>query len=279
MPFQKMENCLDQNDFVTDKDMNGKERDDWIDSKRNERIRCSLLRFAYLFSPMSRQSGMFSEKVSLCISKYKKASIAVETALVLPLFFLGMVTLISFMDIYRIQTEHLQALCQRVKEAGMYACVLEKEGPEEITLPDFYSYTPVGGLIPLPKLHMSNIVTVHAWTGKSVSESPEIGEAGEEMVYVTEEGSVYHRNQGCRYLSVALDYIPGTRVASARNSRGEKYGPCEVCSRNQKPAGAVYITKSGNRYHNRKDCSSLKRKVRLVKISQIHGMSACSLCG
>ena len=44
-----------------------------------------------------------SVKVSFCTSfrgKIKKGSLAVETALVLPLFFLGMVTLISFMDIY-----------------------------------------------------------------------------------------------------------------------------------------------------------------------------------
>lgn len=59
-----------------------------------------------------------SVKVSFCTSfrgKIKKGSLAVETALVLPLFFLGMVTLISFMDIYKLQTEHLTALCTKVK--------------------------------------------------------------------------------------------------------------------------------------------------------------------
>ena len=65
-----------------------------------------------------------SVKVSFCTSfrgKIKKGSLAVETALVLPLFFLGMVTLISFMDIYKLQTEHLTALCTKAKQAGMYA--------------------------------------------------------------------------------------------------------------------------------------------------------------
>ena len=59
-----------------------------------------------------------SEKVSFCALN-KKASLALETALVLPMFLLGMVTMISFMDIYRIQTEHLQALCEKTKEAGI----------------------------------------------------------------------------------------------------------------------------------------------------------------
>lgn len=40
-------------------------------------------------SPMNRRSGHSSEKTSLCASFIRKASIAVETALVLPLFFLG----------------------------------------------------------------------------------------------------------------------------------------------------------------------------------------------
>ena len=35
----------------------------------------------------------------------------------------------------------------------------------EITLPDVYSYSPVGALIPLPKVWMHNTVKVHAWTG------------------------------------------------------------------------------------------------------------------
>ena len=65
-----------------------------------------------------------SVKVSFCTSfrgKIKKGSLAVETALVLPLFFLGMVTLISFMDIYKLQTEHLTALCTKAKQAGANA--------------------------------------------------------------------------------------------------------------------------------------------------------------
>ena len=36
----------------------------------------------------------------------------------LPLFFFGVLTLLSFMDIYKVQTEHLTGLCQKAKEAG-----------------------------------------------------------------------------------------------------------------------------------------------------------------
>ncbi|WP_253288638.1 TadE/TadG family type IV pilus assembly protein [Blautia sp. MSJ-19] len=211
--------------------------------------------------------------------RYRRASLAVETALVLPLFFLGMVTMISFMDIYRIQTEHLQTLCERTKEAGMYAYVLDGSGPEEITLPDVYRYTPVGGLIPLPAVWMHNTVKVHAWTGAEFSKGGDGKTESEEMVYVTASGSVYHRKTGCRYLNVSINQVSGASVAGLRNNSGEKYSPCETCSRNQKPSGAVYITSGGNRYHNLATCSGLKRTVKLVKLSQVGSMHACSSCG
>ena len=79
---------------------------------KKERTR-SLRRKKSLLSPTHRDR--LSGKVSFCtfLKKMKSASMAVETAFVLPLFFLGVVTMISFMDIYKIQTEHLTKLCQR----------------------------------------------------------------------------------------------------------------------------------------------------------------------
>ena len=70
------------------------------------------------------------------------------------------------------------------------------------------------------------------------------------MVYVTASGSVYHKNPGCSYLNVSLKQIPGSSAKSASNKYGEHYSACEICSRNQNPAGVVYVTEQGNRYHN-----------------------------
>lgn len=223
-----------------------------------------------------------SVKVSFCTSfrgKIKKGSLAVETALVLPLFFLGMVTLISFMDIYKLQTEHLTALCTKAKQAGMYAYLPGGDSVDDITLPDIYTYKPFSGLIPLPDVVVYNHVKVHAWTGTEFPDNG--GEQGETepMVYVTDSGSVYHKNPGCSYLNVSLKQIPGSSAKSASNKYGEHYSACEICSRNQNPAGVVYVTEQGNRYHNLESCSGLKRSVRLVKASSVSEMGACSRCG
>ena len=246
-----------------------------INSKK-ERKR-SLKYLFFLFSPMDRK--ILPGKVSSCtpLCKLRKASLAVETALVLPLFFLGMVTMISFMDIYQIQTEHLSALCEKAKEAGMYAYVLDGSGVDEITLPDAYTYEPVGGLIPLPKVWMFNTVKVHAWTGTE-HQAFEDGTESEPMVYVTDSGTVCHKSLGCSYLNLSVIRTSGRSVTTMRNDYGEKYSACETCSRSQKPGGSVYITKKGNRYHNLESCSGLKRSVRMVKENEA-GMPVCSRCG
>ena len=83
---------------------------------------------------------------------------------------------------------------------------------DKVTLPDVYSYTPVGGLIPLSNVWMHNTITVHAWTGAEEQENSGKTEKQEEMVYVTESGSVYHRKLGCRYLKVSIQQVAGSGI-------------------------------------------------------------------
>ena len=248
-----------------------------IDRLEEKKERRSVRRRNLRLSPMSRRS--LSGKVSLCAfkKKIKKASLAVETAMVLPLFFFGVVTMISFMDIYRVQTAHLTRLCQNAKKMGMYAYGVQ--GPENIVLPDIYSYQPISGMIPVPKIWMHNTIKVHAWTGV-LYEDQETETESRPMVYITESGTVYHKKIECSYLNISIQQISGSSIKGIKNAYGESYQPCELCSRGQGPAGSVYITQKSNRYHNQENCSGLKRSVRMVKESEISGnLSVCSRCG
>lgn len=246
------------------------------DKQQKQKERKRSLKNRPLFSPTTggrRHSG----KASFCTS-LKRGGMAVETVLVLPIFFLAMVTMISFMDIYSLETEHLSELCGKAKKAGMYAYVPDGSGLEEITLPDVYSYEPVEGIVPLPTVWLHNVVRVHAWTGAKEEISGSAEEA-EPMVYMTETGSVYHSSLGCSYLNLSVNQVSARQAASMKNDYGETYTACETCSRGQAPAGSVYITRKGSHYHNSETCSGLKRTVRLVKKSDVGACHACSRCG
>ena len=249
--------------------------------KRKTRRNSSLGNQSSETPPVLR--GSLFGKVSLCafgkkMSRImKKASLTVEAAFALPLFFFGMIAMISFMDVYKLQTEQLSKLCQDAKAAGMYAYVVGGNGVEEVTLPAVYKYKPVGGLISLPTIWMRNTVKVHAWTGAPKGNNGD--EKKETMVYVTASGTVYHKKLNCSHLNLSVSKVAGSGVSSKRNDYGEKYHACESCSRGQSPGSYVYITKSGNRYHNNKNCSGLKRTVRLVKESDVGDLRACKRCG
>ena len=163
----------------------------------------------------------------------------------------------------------------------MYAYALGENSTSELILPDIYSYQPIGGIIPLPAVWTCTTVKVHTWTG--TEHRAGIGDGSEseseKMVYMTENGKVYHKKMSCSYLDLSITQVPGSSVSSRRNAYGEKYYPCESCSKGKKAAGRVYITEKGNRYHNLDTCSGLKRSVRLVKESEIKGVHACSRCG
>ena len=206
----------------------------------------------------------------------RKGSLTVEGALALPLFFFGMTALISLMDLYRVETEHLCDLASKAKIAATYTYNPVGGSFEDIMLPDLYQFQPVGGLLAVPKITRAGLVRVRTWNGKE-HETHHDSLVREKMVYVTATGTVYHVSLDCRYLKVQVTCIVASGLSSRRNKDGKKYTACERCARNG-PAALVYITKSGNRYHNEENCPGLKRTVRLIKLSEAAGFRPCSAC-
>ena len=215
----------------------------------------------------------FSER-----KRCRKASLTLESALVLPLFLFCMISLISVMDLYRVETIHLSRLCAAAKAAAAFTYNPAGDGIEDITLPDVYVFRTIQGLLPSAPIPCINTVTVRSWNGRVHSVSGGESASGR-MVYVTQSGTVYHRNLGCRYLNLSVTSIPASALSTRKNGYGASYEPCELCVSSGFPAGMVYITTKGNRYHNNPNCSSLKRSVRIVRESDVGGMRACSSCG
>ena len=99
----------------------------------------------------------------------------------------------------------------------------------------------------------------------------------EDVVYVTEHGTVYHESKACGYLTVVLSAVPMDELPEKRNSFGERYTECSRCG--EKTAGEmVYISQGGNRYHTGLDCPAVKRNIREIKRNEAGDLPACHKC-
>lgn len=263
-------------------------------------------------------------KVSLCT--FLRGSLTVESAFVLPLFFLAIVALVSLLDLFRIQTIVTASLCQSAKELGMYAYVSDKyldNSPigkcttaacilygktelmikmrgentkaiiggaagisllasnykdQTVYLRASYRYQIAAGFVKFPPIAIENMGKVRAWTGYQKGEQNDLQGDSEEMVYVTENGGVYHESSDCTYLDLSVRSVASSQVEYLRNDYGEKYHSCEKCFKESNEKGIYYITEKGNKYHNQKNCSGLKRTIRLVKKSEVKDWKMCTRC-
>jgi hypothetical protein len=118
----------------------------------------------------------------------------------------------------------------------------------------------------------------HAFTGYNPDSGgyEENGES-EELVYITESGTAYHRRLDCKYLNPSVKSVSKESVGKARNKDGAKYYSCEYCGK--KAGHTVYVTDYGNRYHSNLNCPGIKRTIKTVPISEAAGRHPCSECG
>ena len=135
------------------------------------------------------------------------------------------------------------------------------------------------GMVSLPGYFWVQRACVRSWTGREGSggASADTGEDGSSHVYVTEHGTVYHRDLNCKYIRLSIRPASMEQVKTARNNNGEIYHKCEYCG--GKESGVYYITDDGNRYHTSLECSALKRTIQEVPLSETGSLRPCSHCG
>lgn len=131
---------------------------------------------------------------------------------------------------------------------------------------------PIPGFIHVAA-NQEEILKMSSWNGYMNEKAADEGE----IVYITENGSVYHEDYQCTYLQLSIRFVPYSELSKIRNDDGGKYYQCEKCVQGEAMAG-VYITEQGTRYHNSIGCSGLKRTVYAVQKSQIWGKGGCSRC-
>ena len=158
--------------------------------------------------------------------------------------------------------------------------LFDEEG--KILLTVSYRFSPVSAIPVLGSIPVVQRTSAHSFFGKERQKKPsgEEEDEEEEKVYVSANGTVYHKKATCSYLKLSIRQIEFDEVAAARNKDGEKYRPCEYCCRNT-VGETVFITDYGNRYHTSLSCGELKRTVQSMTLSEAEekGLRACKKCG
>ena len=161
--------------------------------------------------------------------------------------------------------------------SGIHISYSEKEeGQETIDVILSYQVEPFIKLLGFPGFIIKNRCRMKAWTGYALKETGLSDETEEELVYITETGTVYHKSRNCTHLALSVHAVETKCVETLRNEDGAKYYPCERCGENA--GSTVFLTNQGNRYHTNLGCNGLKRTVYTVPISQAGGRAACSRC-
>lgn len=160
------------------------------------------------------------------------------------------------------------------KEGFFVSEQIETDGTIRIGC-DYQIHPLFAALTPVAK-GMKNQYYGHAWVGYIHSGEADDGE--ETYVFITENGTVYHRNRGCSYLNPSIQQIRPQEVGDLRNKSGAIYYACALCE-GQGRAGECYITDYGTNYHTSISCSGLKRTIYEVKLSEVGSKGACSKCG
>ncbi|WP_155840118.1 TadE/TadG family type IV pilus assembly protein [Butyrivibrio sp. MC2021] len=151
-------------------------------------------------------------------------------------------------------------------------------GDDYIDIVVDYKVHPLIPIIGFKEFKVQSRYYGHAWTGYDISGGLAGEDSEEEMVYVTEHGTVYHRNAGCKHLKIDVRSIPFDSLGFARSKDGSKYYPCEYCAETV-GGGNVFVTDYGTRYHSSVSCPGLKRKIYTIPISEVGGRGPCSACG
>lgn len=102
-------------------------------------------------------------------------------------------------------------------------------------------------------------------------------DSDEQIVYIAENGRVYHLSRECTHLKLSITIVSRDELEELRNKNAGKYKECRLCSSKIRVEN-VYITNYGDRYHVTLDCPGLKRTIQQVTKSQVKDMPLCSKC-
>lgn len=242
---------------------------------------------------------------------------ALEGALVVPIFLFFMVTVLLSLEMVRFQSNLCEALYQagnhyaiqeyQVKygngasvelggevktylEAQPYPYLCIAQGEQGVSVENASSVSVNGIVMGKARYQMKpfifwipvgNITIQDSFVGHAWT-----GYSGNEPGAAGQEGEeyVYITKTGTKYhKSCDCTYLKITPRAAGYEElltrRNQHGGKYYPCERCRPGTGGmVYITPEGSSYHSRSDCSALKRTVYLIPLGEASGYSPCGRC-
>ena len=251
-------------------------------------------------------------RASLCTSV--RGSMTAEAAVILPFVLFVLLSMMCFTEALRIQRQIQDAAVQTSLHMSQYAykgdltqiyaysklkdymnqsdldfsmikggkagisCLLSDtlDDADRVDLVVRYTLKLPYNVIGLPGIPVVQRACTRGWTGYE----PEICEKEEEqIVYVTEQGTVYHKSSECSHIDLTVRSAKYQDLSKLRNTEGQRFRACEKCGSRTILNGRIFITNTGNCYHTTSECSGLKRGILAIPISQAEDYRPCSRCG
>ena len=216
---------------------------------------------------------------SLAPSRYR-ASMCVEASFSFSLFLLFLVNIFSIILWFRAYSENTFTLWQKGKQIAAYSYItngLTGDNEELIRLQKTEKMETSFSVLPIPDGKIVSACVIKPWTGYDVTQAKNRREE-DNIVYMTQYGSVYHKDRGCTHLSLSIQSVAVAEIKEKMNEENKSYSSCEYCG-DLGFVTVVYITNYGDRYHTTIKCRGLRRYVRSVSLYQIEGVKPCSKCG
>ncbi len=212
--------------------------------------------------------------------RIRRASLTIECAAVLPVFFMVCLTVIIFMDAVRIQSEQNLKLSNKARKLAVAASLMgEKAEGNWIDIAKTYPFEYPFPILGVPKLKIALRARVYPWIGSAEG----IGgkgngqeNSGEQMIYVTDNKEVYHTHADCSHLDLTVIRTDMAGLKTLRNEYGRKYRKCKGFPKDY--SGPVYVTAKGDYYYPSTEYGSLTRHVHLEKRSDHADLRECMRC-
>lgn len=280
-----------------------------------EKNNCSKSRFNWrspVLCTRKEKIRNIKERQEASFCTYQKASLTVEAAVVFPLLTGFWLSILFFFRVLLVQTAVEESLIYAGRMAAIESCLTDEESVLSISVEGLFRSALLqredvdryvaGGIIGVSLLesdlsgkeitlranYMVKLpITLFGQNGIWVtSENSFIKWKGDvsadelqgQWVYITETGSVYHRDMSCRSLDLHIQQDLLINMKAHRGESGQKYYPCDRCIESVHEMQQVYFTDYGHLYHEKLSCSALKRTITKVLLSQVEGRRPCSFC-